>query len=571
MKASNIDKKGKIRKNKNILSGNCIFPFKYKGKEYNECVKGNTGDWCATSLTNRKTTKTWGYCIDKILKKSSNNSNTIKNKDSEKSLSYSSSKKTVKKPRGRPPKTKCWACLTNQPNQLAHMDPGGCLYEDSDSDDNIYRTCIKKSSKSSSSKNISKQTSKKSSSNSEDILNFGKHNGKKFSWVYKNDNQYCKWAMEQGATTPEFEKFSKYCQQEDEKNSHQENKNHKNIPINDLIISELMLLKQKETVEKHWFKVRAYNTTIKTIKEEFNNKPIAKGQELEKYKGIGKKIIDKIDEIISKGHLKSADKIRNDKDIEMINNFKDGIYGVGVTKAKEIVEKYKIKSLEELINRQSEITDNGRELLNNVQKKGLKYYHDSLLKIPRNEMIKHDLFLQDVRDKLNDNITITIAGSYRRELPSSGDIDVLIKHENNDPDTLHTFVDFLKKSGYIKEEYVYGDKKFQGMCKLEGHNHCRRLDILLTTVEEYPFALFYFTGSGTFNPKLRQIVMDKGFRLSEQGIYEIDDKKKKKNQISVDRNGKVFREEKDIFNFIGLPYIDPKNRNPDFLDKIMKK
>ena len=27
----------------------------------------------------------------------------------------------------------CWGCLEDQPNQLAHMDPGGCLYQ-SDSD-----------------------------------------------------------------------------------------------------------------------------------------------------------------------------------------------------------------------------------------------------------------------------------------------------------------------------------------------------------------------------------------------------------------------------------------------------
>lgn len=24
---------------------------------------------------------------------------------------------------------KCWGCIENQPNQLAHMDSGGCLYE----------------------------------------------------------------------------------------------------------------------------------------------------------------------------------------------------------------------------------------------------------------------------------------------------------------------------------------------------------------------------------------------------------------------------------------------------------
>ena len=74
-----------------------IFPFKYKGQSHNNCVRGNTGNWCATSLTNRGTTKTWGYCNDKIIKKSS-----------KKSMSKDSSKKTVRKPRGRPPKGKRW-------------------------------------------------------------------------------------------------------------------------------------------------------------------------------------------------------------------------------------------------------------------------------------------------------------------------------------------------------------------------------------------------------------------------------------------------------------------------------
>lgn len=566
MEATNIDNKGKIKKNKDILSGNCIFPFKYRGKTYDECVEGNTGNWCATSLTKRGAAKTWGYCIDKILKK----------KTSKQSLSKkSSSKKSVKKPRGRPPFGKrwdekkgkwvnmCWGCLTDQPNQLAHMDPGGCLCQESDfSDISSSKSSSRKlsSRKSTSKLSSTKISSKKSASSSiGEILTFGKHSGKTFEWVYDNDTQYCDWVIEQGSNTSEFSKFKAYCDE-------RKKINHKNNSINELIISELTLLKQKETVSKNWFKVRAYNTAIKAVKDDFKDSPIKSGSELKKYKGIGDKIVQKIDEIISEGHLKSADKIRGDEDIQIINNFKDGIYGIGISKATELVKDLNIKNIEELIKRQKEIMSNGRELLNNVQKKGLKHYEDSLLKIPRSEMIQHDKYLNDIAKEL-DNVTVTVAGSYRRELPSSGDIDVLIKEDNNNPETLHLFVKKLKESGYIIEDYVYGDKKFQGMCQLDGDKHARRLDLLLTTVEEYPFALFYFTGSGTFNPKIRQIVMDQGYRLSEQGIYEIDEKKKIKNQIYNNKQGLPFRTEEDIFNFIGIPYIQPKNRNPDTLDK----
>ncbi len=32
------------------------------------------------------------------------------------------------------PDIKCTGCATHQPNQLAHMDPGGCLYVPEDDD-----------------------------------------------------------------------------------------------------------------------------------------------------------------------------------------------------------------------------------------------------------------------------------------------------------------------------------------------------------------------------------------------------------------------------------------------------
>ena len=43
-------------------------------------------------------------------------------------------------------KASCWGCQTNQPNQLAHMDPGGCLHcavtDDEDSGDEREMTAL---------------------------------------------------------------------------------------------------------------------------------------------------------------------------------------------------------------------------------------------------------------------------------------------------------------------------------------------------------------------------------------------------------------------------------------------
>jgi DNA ligase 1 len=62
MNTTNIDKNGKSHNSKDIQTGPCVFPFKYKKNLVNECVDGKTGKWCATSVSKRKTVDKWAYC-----------------------------------------------------------------------------------------------------------------------------------------------------------------------------------------------------------------------------------------------------------------------------------------------------------------------------------------------------------------------------------------------------------------------------------------------------------------------------------------------------------------------------
>ena len=64
-KASIFDRTGKKHTSKYVKSGNCIFPFKYKGKLYEDCLDTGNGPWCPTiELKPNKTVNTWGYCLD---------------------------------------------------------------------------------------------------------------------------------------------------------------------------------------------------------------------------------------------------------------------------------------------------------------------------------------------------------------------------------------------------------------------------------------------------------------------------------------------------------------------------
>jgi DNA polymerase/3'-5' exonuclease PolX len=80
------------------------------------------------------------------------------------------------------------------------------------------------------------------------------------------------------------------------------------------------------------------------------------------------------------------------------------------------------------------------------------------------------------------------------------------------------------------------------------------IDLLYTNKKEYPFAVLYFTGDAGFNVAMRQYCLSKGLSLSEHGL------KYEGNGQFVDFE---FKTEKDIFDFVGLKYVEPKDRKAD--------
>ena len=79
------------------------------------------------------------------------------------------------------------------------------------------------------------------------------------------------------------------------------------------------------------------------------------------------------------------------------------IHGIGNKKAKELIEKHKIKSIDELKKR--------KELLNSKQLLGLKYYEDIKLKIPRDEIVEYE---KHFKKNIIPGTEMEIVGSYRR-------------------------------------------------------------------------------------------------------------------------------------------------------------
>lgn len=307
------------------------------------------------------------------------------------------------------------------------------------------------------------------------------------------------------------------------------------------IIDSLEVLRLRDLKSGEKFSAIAYTKAIKELKK---LDIINSLKDVEKVAGVGTKIKNKIQEILETGELKAAKKAKEEFSIDLYQDLLK-IYEVGPVKAKELIEVHKIKSIDEL--------KKHPELLNDLQKMGLKYYEDSQERIPCEEMITHE---KKILEKIVSPFEAIIVGSYRRGLASSGDIDVLIKVPDNlskkeIKEVFHKIIEEYKKDNYIVDIAALGEKKCMAFVKLNKDAKARRIDLLITPEKEYPYAILYFTGSDDFNVAFRKYALSKGYTLNEHTM-----KPKKEDVKEVN----YMKSEKDIFNFLGLEYKEPKDR-----------
>jgi|LakMenE18May11ns_1017448.scaffolds.fasta_scaffold9956408_8 DNA polymerase/3'-5' exonuclease PolX len=294
------------------------------------------------------------------------------------------------------------------------------------------------------------------------------------------------------------------------------------------LIQKLETIKDYETYNNEIYKVKAYTSAI-------NNILIYQGQiksitDLDNIEGIGAGILEKIYEYFLTGKISYIENnIINDK----IYNFKQEllhIYGIGPINAKKIINEG-IQNIEQL--------KKNKNILNDKQKIGLKYYDDLKLRIP---LIEYNEHLKILKKDLN-NLTFDFVGSYRRGNKTMGDIDLLIME--NDKFNLKKYISKLIDNDYIIDVLASGKNKFMGIVKLNG-KPARRLDILVAPVNEYYYSLLYFTGSNLFNIGLRHYVKTMfNLSLSEHGFNK-----------SV-----PIKSEEDIFKYLKLKYVKPIDRN----------
>ena len=330
----------------------------------------------------------------------------------------------------------------------------------------------------------------------------------------------------------------------------------------DILIYQCEIQNDKSSV----FKKKQYTDIIRLLKN-YNN-VFNKTNVIEYLNYNGKKseskIVKKIIEYFDTDTILEADKALENGLIKAMKTFIN-IYGIGPKKAQELYQNYNISDINELRN---EVLINPK-IINDKQKLGLEYYEDLIKRIPRKEIDCYNNKIKSICERISKHIIYSINGSYRRKHADSGDIDILITSNDEDPTLLRNkLIDELIKAKIIIATLANGKKKFMGITKLneDGYNIARHMDIMDTDPSTFPFAQLYFTGSGNFNSNMRSKALKLGYSLNE---YCISDKKTKKpidKHIILKKIGKPnFTDEKDIFEFLEMEYLEPENREINYI------
>lgn len=299
------------------------------------------------------------------------------------------------------------------------------------------------------------------------------------------------------------------------------------------ILSELSNVMSKRGEQ---FRAKAYQKAQESIINFPND--IHNISQLSGISGVGKSIIEKLDEYVRTGRIELLEQ-------EKANpaNILCDVYGIGPKKAEELIASgiRTISDLERVKN----------DVLNDTQKIGLKYYYDIIQRIPRTEIEAYELVFKRFADNLT-GLKFEIVGSYRRGAQNSGDIDVILT--SSTASHYKKFVDKLIEIGVIVEVLSRGSSKTLVISKLTSESVARRVDFLFSPSNEYAFSILYFTGSKIFNTIMRQHALTMGLTLNEHGFHSMSNGKKGEK---IEGN---FNTERDIFNYLNLEYKEPMER-----------
>ncbi|NWR86093.1 DPOLL polymerase, partial [Furnarius figulus] len=203
---------------------------------------------------------------------------------------------------------------------------------------------------------------------------------------------------------------------------------------NQCITEKLEVLAKAYSVQGDKWRALGYSKAINALKS--YHKPVTSYQEACKIPGIGKRMAEKILEILESGHLRKLDHISESVPVlELFSN----IWGAGV-KTAQMWYQQGFRTLDDI---------RTKATLTSQQAVGLKHYTDFLERMPREEAAEIEQTVRQAALALKPGLVCVACGSYRRGKPTCGDVDVLVTHPDGQSHrgVFNKLLDSLHRSG----------------------------------------------------------------------------------------------------------------------------
>ncbi|KAF4121780.1 DNA polymerase IV [Geosmithia morbida] len=368
---------------------------------------------------------------------------------------------------------------------------------------------------------------------------------------------------------------------------------------NAAFIEQMKKLRTIRVLEGDGIGVRAYSTSIATVAAYPHH--VRSSFEILRLPGCGPKIADLFQQWKETGRLREVAEAEADARMSTLKLFY-GIWGVGDTTARDFYNKG-WRDLDDLV-------VNAWRTLSRVQQIGVKYYDELQLKIPRSEVERIGNTILSEAHKLDSGYQATIVGSYRRGKAQSGDVDIIISHQDERRTwrLVEKLVAGLEKSKHITHTLTLSTANSErGQVPLpwkggggggayagttaDGTSPSgpgfdtldkalvvwqdpdssddapaphRRVDIIVSPWKTVGCTVLGWTGGTTFQRDLRRYCKRRGLKFDSSGVRRrssgawVDLEKARQDASSVAPD--MESAEKRVFHGLGLAWRDPHDR-----------
>ncbi len=292
------------------------------------------------------------------------------------------------------------------------------------------------------------------------------------------------------------------------------------------------------------FRIRAYKNGAKAIREleESVESILAdSSRDLSEVPGIGKTLLEKTQTLVSTGSLPQLIKLREQVPEVVIQMAR--IPGLGAKKAAKLQTELKIDSLADL---RKACQDDRVGKLKGFGAKTQQAILDGLeiaeAAAERIYWSKGDALAHSIGDHMKACKAVKQmewAGSYRRGRETIGDLDLLVVASDRGE-----VMDHLEAYPDCSQTIGRGDTKISIRV-----GKAFQVDMRVVEADQFGAALQYFTGSQAHNIHTRRIAKDKGLKINEYGVFNVEDDSRVAGAS-----------EEEVYAAIGLPWIDPELR-----------